>query len=584
MVGVPTRKAGWRRAGAELARRLRARRAARLRLDGPFQWPEPPFAGSPSRGRRLLEGRLRVGQVLVDEPEGTIWDWAPGEPEAALLHGMAWLDDLAALGGPQARRRAQAWVTEWIDRFGRGEGPGWTPELAGERLRRWVGQARFLLHPKGEGEAEFGRACAAQALFLERRWKSAPTGRARIVALAGLLHGSLALPGRAAQAGRAAEALAREAAATVDAGGAIATRNPEELLEIVGLLEGANAALAAAGRPGEAALSAAVARAAPVLRALRHADGSLGRFHGGGQGPEGRLDQVLAGAGRRPLAMRGALVPQMGFLRLAAGRTTVLVDAAAPPQGAASLAAHASTLAFEMASGRRPVIVSCGPGEGFGARWRRAARATASHSTLSLDAASSSRLGERLAGDGRSPLVDGPKRVIVETAPPGDDGLKADVAHDGWRPLYGLTHARMLRLSPDGRTLDGEDMLTTLTATDGVTFDRALDGSRGLGLPFALRFHLHPDVRAEVLADGSVGLALRNGEDWVFTAEGEGEFTLEPSVWLERGRLQPRDSLQIVLSGRVLRPQTRLRWTLGKAYGTPEGLRDLDPGGTEEEP
>ena len=32
------------------------------------------------------------------------------------------------------------------------------------------------------------------------------------------------------------------------------------------------------------------------------------------------------------------------------------------------------------------------------------------------------------------------------------------------------------------------------------------------------------------------------------------------------------------LSGRAIRPMTRLRWTLGKAYGTPEGLRDLHPG------
>jgi uncharacterized heparinase superfamily protein len=168
--------------------------------------------------------------------------------------------------------------------------------------------------------------------------------------------------------------------------------------------------------------------------------------------------------------------------------------------------------------------------------------------------------------------------VLIETAAPGSDGLKADVAHDGWRGLYGLTHARMLRLSPDGRTLEGEDMLTTLTGTDGLTFDRALDRSRGLGLPFSLRFHLHPDVAAEALADGTVGIALRSGEDWVFGAEGEGELTLEPSVWLERGRLHPRETRQIVVGGRAIRPQTRLRWTLGKAYGTPEGLRDLNPG------
>jgi len=52
----------------------------------------------------------------------------------------------------------------------------------------------------------------------------------------------------------------------------------------------------------------------------------------------------------------------MGFARLAGGRTTVIVDAASPPDGRAGGSAHASTLGFEMTSGRRPVIVSCGSG------------------------------------------------------------------------------------------------------------------------------------------------------------------------------------------------------------------------------
>lgn len=583
MAGRFWQDTAWRRRGAELGQRLAARRAARVRLEGTPTWPEARDQGDPARGRRLLQGRLRIGQELVDAAGATLWDLAPGEPEAVQLHGMAWLDDLAAVGGTRARALAQDWVGEWVARFGRGEGPGWTPDLAAERLLRWVGHARFLLHPKGEGEAEFARACAAQAAFLERRWRRARGPRGRLAALAALLHAGLALPGQRPAAARAAQALGQEAAAAVDPGGAIASRNPQELMEIMGLLAGANAALASAELPQEAAVAAAVARSAPVLRALRHADGGLARFHGGGRGAPGRLDHVLAAAGRRPLAPRGTLAPQMGYLRLAAGRTTVILDAAAPPQGEDSLAAHASTLAFELTSGRRPLVVNCGPGQDFGARWRRAARATASHSTLALDATSSSRLATPLPGEGFSRLADGPKRVIVETAAPGSDGLKADVAHDGWRTLYGLTHARMLRLAPDGRSLEGEDLLTTLTGTDALTFDRALDQSRGLGLAFALRFHLHPDAQAEVLADGTVGIALRSGEDWVFWAEGEAEVTLEPSVWLERGRLEPRETRQIVLAGRALRPQTRLRWTLGKAYGTPEGLRDLSPDWDEED-
>ena len=75
----------------------------------------------------------------------------------------------------------------------------------------------------------------------------------------------------------------------------------------------------------------------------------------------------------------------MGFARLSGGRTSVIADAAPPPDGQASLSAHASTLAFELTSGRRAVIVSCGSGVPFGPDWRRAGRATAPHSPLEIE-------------------------------------------------------------------------------------------------------------------------------------------------------------------------------------------------------
>ncbi len=564
---------------AEAAQRWAARRAARARMPGPVTWPEPRIAGDPAGGRRLLAGRLRIGPELVEAQGRSLWDLVPDLPEAAALQGMEWLDDLAALGDARARARAQDWVGAWVTRFGGGTGPGWTPELAAQRLLRLLGHARFLLHPHGDGEAPLARAVAGHAAFLGRRWRHAPAGKARLQALLALLQAQLALPGGRAEVPRTRDALAREAAATVDANGAVATRNPEELLEIMGLLVAAEAALAAAELPSNPALGAALARGAPTLRGLRHADGGLARFHGGCRGREGQVDQVLAAAGRPSMTgARAALLLQMGFLRLAAGRTTVIADAAPPPMGAASLQAHASSLAIEITSGRRPLVVSCGPGQDYGPRWRRASRATASHSTLSLDDVSSARLAPPRPGEGGARLIDGPRRVLLESAPPGPEGQGVELAHDGWRALHGLTHARILHLSADGRTIEGEDLLATLTTADGVLFDRSLEASRGFGLPFSLRFHLHPDVRAEALADGTIGLALRSGEDWVFTHEGDGVLTLEPSVYLEKGRLHPRDTLQIVVAGRAIQPTTRLRWTLAKGYGTPEGLRDLNPG------
>ena len=53
------------------------------------------------------------------------------------------------------------------------------------------------------------------------------------------------------------------------------------------------------------------------------------------------------------------------------------------------------------------------------------------------------------------------------------------------------------------------------------------------------------------------------------------DLTLEPSVYLESGRLRPRATKQIVLSGRAMDYATRVRWSLAKAQDTPIAVRDL---------
>ncbi|MDX5359226.1 MAG: heparinase II/III-family protein, partial [Rhodobacterales bacterium] len=48
------------------------------------------------------------------------------------------------------------------------------------------------------------------------------------------------------------------------------------------------------------------------------------------------------------------------------------------------------------------------------------------------------------------------------------------------------------------------------------------------------------------------------------------------SVYLEKGRLKPRATKQIVLSARVLDYAAEVGWTLAKAQDTPLAIRDLE--------
>ncbi len=527
--------------------------------------PEPRSIGLYAKGMQLVAGQFGQGGGVA-QPQAAIWDAAFADAEArAQSHGFGWLDDLATVGSPMAMAKAQGWTFDWIARFGHGRGPGFRPELVGRRLIRWINHAPLLVQGRTPtDEAAFLASLSAQVHFLSHRWPQATVGLNRVEALSAIIIAGLILTGLSDTVPPALTALAAHLEAEVDMGGGISSRNPEELLDLFTLLTWAEQALEEAGRNIPPEILTALERIAPVLRALRHADGGLARFHGGGRGAEGRLDAALANAGIKSLPSAGMA---MGFVRLTGARTSIVVDAAAP--SARSPLAHASIGAFELTSGRRPLIVSVGSGAAFGAKWLAAGRMTAAHSTLGVEDISSSRLGRR----GRGAFVTRADTTALRLLSD-DMGAGLHLAHDGWAKSHGLTHVRDLMLSHNGRLLAGTDRLNATTRLDTQGLSWAT--TRKSDLPFTLRFHLHPDVEAHLVTDAdTVSLTLKSGEIWIFRHDGTAKLRLEPSIYLEKTLMRPRDSLQIVLSGTARGLDTQLGWTLAKAQDTPLAIRDL---------
>ncbi|HEY6259039.1 MAG TPA: heparinase II/III family protein, partial [Xanthobacteraceae bacterium] len=84
---------------------------------------------------------------------------------------------------------------------------------------------------------------------------------------------------------------------------------------------------------------------------------------------------------------------------------------------------------------------------------------------------------------------------------------------------------------------------------------------------FAIRFHLHPSVKANRLSDAhGAMLVMANKEVWTFTAY-EDRIDLEESVYLA-GNDGPRRTVQLVIHGRACNV-VRVQWTF--ALSTPPG-------------
>jgi uncharacterized heparinase superfamily protein len=130
---------------------------------------------------------------------------------------------------------------------------------------------------------------------------------------------------------------------------------------------------------------------------------------------------------------------------------------------------------------------------------------------------------------------------------------KAEASHDGYVRRFGLVHQRAFTLSADGRQLQGQDSL--------IPQGRR---RRAQALPFAVRFHLAPNVEVTTTADGQGALLrVRGGPAWQFRCKG-GALSIEDSLWID-GSARPNGSLQLVIAGETSREGTSVSWVLRRA-------------------
>jgi uncharacterized heparinase superfamily protein len=540
-------------AGTRLARRLRdgaervifASAAYRLSLVGraPAGLRQSPPAGEGERGRGAA--LLKDEFLLAGERQSAADPWVAIGSEAwrEALHGFSWLADLREEGSPAAQARARALIARWIDRFGEWTPLAWRADVLGRRLVAWLAEYPFFAAGSQEPfRNRFFRSLARQHRHLARLARLGgaalgPAGHGRLAALAALVHAAACLEGGGERLRRPLALLLRELARQILPDGGHVERSPAIQLAALRDLVALRGALLAGRHPVPQALQSAIDRMAPMLRFYRHGDGGLALFNGTAEGDAAAIDAVLALAGADGKPPAGA--PHTGFQRLAAGPALVLVDTGLPAPPELDRAAHAGTLAFELSLGGERLVVNCGARPHATGEWLKAQRATAAHSTLTLADASSSELLPE-GGLGRRP------RHVLCRREEGEGATLVDASHDGYAPAFGALHRRRLYLAPDGEDLRGEDRLTRMRP--------------GEALAFAIRFHLHPDVQASLVHDGTAALLrLPGGGGFRLDAAG-GRLALAESVYLGAGA--PRRSEQVAIESTLAGEEAVVKWSI----------------------
>ncbi len=502
--------------------------------DAPLPHVRDPWPGDALRGAGLLKGELELGGVIGRLLPGQFERFAGPSALRAAAHGFTWLRDLRALGTDAARLQARGLVGEWIAAQAL-EKLTQRPDVAGARITAWLAHYDFFAASADDG---FRHALMARLVADARSLSAAlPAeeidGRA-LTAMKGLVAAAVALPEQPGFLARAQRLLPQEIGRQILADGTHVERSPARLLAALQDLTEMRALLQAGRAPQPPALTSAIERMAPVLRALRHADGGLALFNGTREESPALVEAVLTEAGRA--GRLPASLTEGGFERLVAGRSLLIVDVGAPAAAGLDRFAHAGTLSFELSVGRDRMIVNCGAAPAASGDWRDATRATAAHSTLTIADTSSSELTPD--GLGRRPqLVELQRQEAA-----GAHWLEA--SHDGWRPPFGAVHRRRLYMAESGDDIRGEDVVEASTPQ-----------------PFTVRFHLHPGVDASLQQDGeAVLLRLPAGSGWRLRADGA-RISIEESIYL--GGTTPRRCEQVVLTGYQDGAQ-QVKWAITK--------------------
>ncbi|WGR94719.1 heparinase II/III family protein [Bradyrhizobium sp. ISRA443] len=503
-----------------------------------------------TRAAEIYAGRFVFAGKIVTCHGRSIFDLEPPSEdwEAALL-GFGWLRHLRAADTALTRANARSLVDDWISNQARKRPLESRADVRARRVISLLSQAPLVL---GDSDSKFYRkylrGLAREIRYL--RYSALDNdGVPRLQALIALCYASLCLANQARNIKATSRKLSEELQRQILPDGGHISRNPGALVELLSDLLPLRQTFAARNIAPPPALLNAIDRMMPMLRFFRHGDGSFALFNGMSTAPSDLVATLLAYDDTRGVPMSS--MPHSGFQRIDAGTATVIVDTGLPPPPSVSQDAHAGCLSFELSSGPSRIVVNCGMPSTGRENWRPFARSTAAHSTLTYHETSScqfvelSAMKRLLRG---APITSGPSHVenYRETVTEGD---MLTTSHDGYLSRFGVIHRRVLILAHDGTRLEGED---SVAPAQGGRI-------KGAEADFALRFQLHPSVKASRLSDArGVMLVLPNRDVWTFEAYDD-KVDLEDSVFLA-GNDGPRRTSQIVIR-QDARQASTVRWS-----------------------
>ncbi len=494
---------------------------------------------NPELGQAWLYGNYPLkGGVLRGQTKMPFECTPPNKEWLANLYAFDWLIHFCGLEHPQANKMLRYAALYWLNEKPFKQKLAWQPDIVARRfISLSACSAHIMAQLTPQQQTNFIYRLNVDARYLAKMIPLSTDNKARLIASCAYVFSTFAINNGTIQLNHAMSLLTKELKRQVLSDGAHISRAPDAMVSVLPVLLTIQEELKRRQLSIPGTLQDTIKKAAIALRFLQHGDGHLAIFQGGLELGcfSGVTKSYLAtlikmcGVRRNP---KHVFLLASQYYRVEAGKTLVLFDA-----GTGHINdSHIAPTSFEVSRGTQRIFVNCGANYVNGNNWREASRQAAAHTVLGM-----------LEG------IRTPQKKIKVIAKKLEDpnATWLETSHDMYKNNYGIETHRRLFIHQSGADIRGEEMM--LSASNKPI----------LSQPFALRFHLHPNIKASRARNqNSILLALPNGEGWQFSAQrGQAKLSLVKSVYMGQNGM-PRQCQQIVIEGQTDSKGLALKWGL----------------------
>lgn len=517
--------------------------------------PHDLHTADPLIAQEFYNGHYALGDVIIQtkgqSPFSIISNNDTWEKE---LHSFTWLRHFSANKDTLSDAHARSLVKEWIELSpDQCSKYTWDLEIASKRLISLLCHSIVILSkPDHDFHYQLMRTLGKHVKILRRLIASSPEGVPVLYGHIALTYASICFSGNSSSLNSHRDRLAQALNIQILADGGHISRNPSVIPKILAMLLPLKEGFAAIETAPPKELITAIERLLPALKFFRHGDGSMARFNGVGVTEKALATTLLRYDESLGEPVKDAV--HSGYQRAKIGNAFLIVDTGEPPKGELSLEANGGALSFEFSSGLSSLIVNCGQPKVYDDNMSQVWRTTNAHSTVTLNDVSTVRF-ENPGSAGRAISGQAFARNLNLEYSRDDTSNSTTItaAHSGYVKEFGIRHQRSLTLDSEGERLFGQEWFSGPNKSDMryTTKDKA-----------ALRFHLHPDIKASISANQETCLLeTRDGEQWRFDCPG---FKVELAESIFFASLPaPKPTWQIVIHTKVY-DNPEINWALQK--------------------